>query len=358
MDDAKKTVLDKALKDIIKRYGEGSIMKLGEAKHLAVEVIPTGSLSLDIALGVGGIPKARITEIFGPEASGKTTVCQHIIAECQKMGGTAAFIDMEHALDPVYAAKCGINVDDLLISQPDTGEQALEITETLVRSGAVDIVVIDSVAALVPRSEIEGDMGDPTMGTQARLMSQAMRKLSGAINQTRTAVVFTNQLRHKIGVMFGNPETTSGGNALKFYASVRLDVRRIQSIKVGAEITGNRVRVRVVKNKVAPPFRTAEFDIMYNEGISRVGDVLDLAVALDIINKHGSWYSYGDIRLGQGRENSKEYLRQNVELEQEIEKAVREQAMVNNPTPTWPNSNEDDEDDKDDALTESNQVRK
>ncbi len=249
-------------------------------------------------------------------------------------------------------------MDDLLISQPDTGEQALEITETLVRSGAVDIVVIDSVAALVPRSEIEGDMGAPTMGTQARLMSQAMRKLSGAINQTRTTVVFTNQLRHKIGVMFGNPETTSGGNALKFYASIRLDIRRIQSIKVGSEITGNRVRVRVVKNKVAPPFRTAEFDIMYNEGISRVGDVLDLAVDLDIINKHGSWYSYGDIRLGQGRENSKEYLRQNVELEQEIEKAVHEQAMVNNPLKTWPNSNEDDEDDKDDALTESNKVKK
>jgi len=344
MDDAKKTVLEKALKDIIKRYGEGSIMRLGEAKHLAVEVIPTGSLSLDIALGVGGIPKARISEIFGPEASGKTTVCQHIVAECQKMGGTAAFIDMEHALDPVYAAKCGVNVDDLLISQPDTGEQALEITETLVRSGAVDIVVIDSVAALVPRSEIEGDMGAPTMGTQARLMSQAMRKLSGAINQTRTAVVFTNQLRYKIGVMFGNPETTSGGNALKFYASIRLDVRRIQSIKVGSEITGNRVRVRVVKNKVAPPFRTAEFDIMYNEGISKVGDVLDLAVDLDIINKHGSWYSYGDIRLGQGRENSKEYLRQNDELEQEIEKAVREQSLFLNPSAPWDNNIEDDMD--------------
>jgi len=346
MDDAKKSVLDKALRDIVKRYGEGSIMKLGQAKHLAVDVIPTGSLSLDIALGVGGIPKARITEIYGPEASGKTTVCQHIVAECQKMGGTAAFIDMEHALDPVYAAKCGVDVDELLISQPDMGEQALEITETLVRSGAVDIVVIDSVAALVPRSEIEGDMGDPTMGTQARLMSQAMRKLSGAINQTRTAVVFTNQLRHKIGVMFGNPETTSGGNALKFYASVRLDVRRIQSIKEGAEITGNRVRVRVVKNKVAPPFRTAEFDIMYNEGISKVGDVLDLAVEMDIVDKRGSWYSYGDVRLGQGRENSKEYLRQNDELEQEIEKAVREQSQVKKPAAPWTDVDEDEYEDE------------
>ncbi|HEY9121364.1 MAG TPA: recombinase RecA [Brevefilum sp.] len=345
MDDAKKTVLEKALKDITKRYGEGSIMRLGQAKHLAVDVISTGSLSLDIALGVGGIPKARITEIYGPEASGKTTICQHIVAECQKKGGTAAFIDMEHALDPVYAAKCGVNVDDLLISQPDMGEQALEITETLVRSGAVDIVVIDSVAALVPRSEIEGDMGDPSMGTQARLMSQAMRKLSGAINQTRTAVVFTNQLRHKIGVMFGNPETTSGGNALKFYASVRLDVRRIQSIKVGSEIIGNRVRVRVVKNKVAAPFRTAEFDIMYNEGISKVGDLVDLGAEMDIIDKHGSWYSYGDIRLGQGRENAKEFLRENEELLEEIEKAVREQAMVAGPKSPW--SEEDDDYDED-----------
>ncbi len=347
MDDAKKTVLDKALKDIVKRYGEGSIMKLGESKHLTVDVIPTGSLSLDLALGVGGIPKARITEIFGPEASGKTTICQHIVAEAQKRGGVAAFIDMEHALDPVYAAKCGVNVDELLISQPDTGEQALEITETLVRSGAVEIVVVDSVAALVPRSEIEGDMGDPTMGTQARLMSQAMRKLSGAINQTRTAVVFTNQLRHKIGVMFGNPETTSGGNALKFYSSVRLDVRRIQSIKVGSEITGNRVRVRVIKNKVAPPFRTAEFDIMYNEGISKIGDLLDLATEMDIIDKHGSWYSYGDIRIGQGRENSKEYLKQNEELALEIEKAVREQAVTSSPSSPWSESDESFDDDID-----------
>ncbi|MBG0788130.1 MAG: recombinase RecA [Anaerolineaceae bacterium] len=345
MDEAKKTVLDKALKDITKRYGEGAIMRLGQAKHMAVDAIPTGSLSLDIALGVGGIPRARITEIYGPESSGKTTICQHIVAEAQKLGGTAAFIDMEHALDPAYAAKCGVNVDELLISQPDMGEQALEITETLVRSGAVDIVVVDSVAALVPRSEIEGDMGDPTMGTQARLMSQAMRKLSGAINQTRTAVIFTNQLRHKIGVMFGNPETTTGGNALKFYASVRLDVRRIQSIKVGAEIIGNRVRVRVVKNKVAAPFRTAEFDIMYNEGISKVGDIIDLGSDLDIVEKRGSWYSYGDVRLGQGRENAKEYLQQNEEMAAEIEKAVREQSMAGGIPNPWDKDDEDYADD-------------
>lgn len=351
MDEAKKTVLDKALKDITKRYGEGSIMRLGQAKHMAVDVIPTGSLSLDIALGVGGIPRARISEIYGPESSGKTTLCQHIVAEAQKLGGTAAFIDMEHALDPTYAAKCGVNVDELLISQPDMGEQALEITETLVRSGAVDIVVVDSVAALVPRSEIEGDMGDPTMGTQARLMSQAMRKLSGAINQTRTAVIFTNQLRHKIGVMFGNPETTTGGNALKFYASVRLDVRRIQSIKVGAEITGNRVRVRVVKNKVAAPFRTAEFDIMYNEGISKVGDIIDLGSDLDIVEKRGSWYSYGDIRLGQGRENAKEYLQQNEEMAAEIEKSIREQSMAGGIPNPW-DKGDDDYADEDEGMME------
>jgi recombination protein RecA len=327
MNEARRAVLDRALSDIIKRYGEGSIMRLGEAHHMTVEAIPTGSLSLDLALGVGGIPKARVTEIFGPESSGKTTICQHIVAETQKMGGTAAYIDMEHALDPVYASRCGVQLDTLLISQPDTGEQALEIAETLVRSGAIDVVVVDSVAALVPRSEIEGDMGDATMGMQARLMSQALRKLSGAINQTRTAVVFTNQLRQKIGVMFGNPETTSGGLALKFYASVRLDVRRIQSIKVGPEITGNRVRVRVVKNKVAPPFRTAEFDIMYNEGISKVGDIIDLATSLEIVAKRGAFFSYGDIRLGQGRENAKEFLRQNPELAQEIEHGVRQRAM-------------------------------
>jgi len=327
VDQAKQAVLDKALDDIKKRYGDGSILRLGEASHMEVASIPTGSLSLDIALGVGGIPRGRVSEIFGPEASGKTTVCLHLAAEAQKMGGTVAFVDMEHALDPAYAAKVGVNVNDLLISQPDYGEQALEIVQTLVRSGALDLVIIDSVAALVPRSEIEGDMGDATMGMQARLMSQALRKLSGAINQTGTAVVFTNQLRQKIGVMFGNPETTTGGLALKFYASVRLDVRRIQSIKRQAEIIGNRVRVRVVKNKVAAPFRTAEFDIMYNEGISKVGDILDLGTELEVITKRGAFYSYNDTRLGQGRENSKEFLQQNPELCAEIEKSVREQAL-------------------------------
>lgn len=326
MQEAKKAVLDRALHDIVKKYGEGSIMRLGEASHMQVESIPTGSLSLDMALGVGGIPKARITEIFGPESSGKTTICQHIVAECQAQGGTAAFIDMEHALDPIYAAKCGVKIDELLISQPDTGEQALEIAETLVRSGAVDLVIVDSVAALVPRSEIEGDMGDATMGVQARLMSQAMRKLSGAISQTKTAVVFTNQLRQKIGVIFGNPETTTGGNALKFYASVRLDVRRVQSIKVGAEIVGNRVRVRVIKNKVSAPFRSAEFDIMYNEGISKSGDILDLGTTLEVIDKRGSFYSYNDQRLGQGREASKNFLSQNLEIRQEIEDTIRSMA--------------------------------
>jgi recombination protein RecA len=327
MDEAKKAVLDKAVSDILKRYGDGSIMRLGEAHSMVVDVVPTGSLSLDLALGVGGIPRGRITEIYGPESSGKTTLCQHIVAEAQKLGGTCAFIDMEHALDPAYAAKCGVDIDNLLVSQPDTGEQALEITETLVRSGGIDLVVIDSVAALVPRSELEGDMGDATMGVQARLMSQALRKLSGAINQTKTMVVFTNQLRQKIGVMFGNPETTTGGQALKFYASVRLDVRRVQSIKVGEEVIGNRTRVRVVKNKVAPPFRTAEFDIMYNVGISKVGDILDLATQLEVIQKRGAFFSYGDIRIGQGRENAKEFLRQNVDLAREIEMVIRQKAM-------------------------------
>ena len=327
INESRNIALEKALVDITKRYGDGSIMRLGEARHMDVEVIPTGSLSLDIALGTGGIPRGRITEIYGPEASGKTTICQHIVAEAQRLGGTCAFVDMEHALDPSYASRCGVDVDSLLISQPDMGEQALEITETLVRSGAVDIVVIDSVAALVPRAEIEGDMGDSHMGMQARLMSQALRKLSGAIKQTNTAVVFTNQLRMKIGVMFGNPETTSGGMALKFYSSVRLDARRIQSIKLGSEIIGNRTRVRVVKNKVAPPFRTAEFDIMYDEGISKSGDILDLATELSLIDKRGSFYSYGDIRLGQGRENAKAFLRENPDMMNEIDMVIRQQTL-------------------------------
>lgn len=323
MANEKNKALENALSQITKRWGDGSIMRLGESHVMQVDVIPTGSLSLDLALGIGGIPRGRVTEIFGPESSGKTTICQHIVAESQKQGGTAAFIDMEHALDPTYAAMCGVDVENLLISQPDTGEQALEIAETLVRSGAVDIVVIDSVAALVPRSELEGDMGAPSMGTQARLMSQALRKLSGIVKQTNTSLIFTNQLRQKIGVMFGNPETTSGGMALKFYSSVRLDVRRIQSIKSGQEITGNRTRVRVVKNKVAAPFRTAEFDIMYNEGISKVGDILDLGVEMEIITKRGSFYSLEETRLGQGREKSKNFLRENPEMTSEIESKIR-----------------------------------
>lgn len=338
MSEEKKTALNNALSEITKRYGDGSIMRLGETNSLRVDAIPTGSLSLDIALGVGGIPKGRVTEIFGPESSGKTTICQHVVAEAQKLGGTAAFIDMEHALDPAYASRCGVDIDNLLISQPDTGEQALEITETLVRSGALDVVVIDSVAALVPRSEIEGDMGDATMGKQARLMSQALRKLSGAIKQTNTAVIFTNQLRQRIGVMFGNPETTSGGMALKFYASIRCDVRKIQSIKSGQEIVGSRTKVRIVKNKVSPPFRVAEFDIMYNEGISKVGDILDLGVEMEIFSKRGSYYSYGETRLGQGRENSKDYLHQNPELVVEIESKIREMVM---PEEVMPLTNEE-----------------
>ncbi len=328
VDSARRGVLDKAVNDILKRYGDGSIMRLGEAQGMVTEIIPTGSLSLDIALGVGGIPRGRVIEIYGPESSGKTTLCQHIVAEAQKLGGTAAFIDMEHALDPSYAAKLGVDIDNLLVSQPDTGEQALEIAETLVRSGAVDVVVIDSVAALVPRSEIEGDMGDAQMGMQARLMSQALRKLSGAINQTKTAVIFTNQLRQKIGVMFGNPETTTGGQALKFYASVRLDVRRIQAIKVGEEVIGNRTRVKVVKNKVAPPFRTAEFDIMFNEGISKAGDVLDLATKFEVVTKRGAFFSYGDTRLGQGRENAKDFLRANPGMMGDIETVIRQKSMT------------------------------
>jgi recombination protein RecA len=318
--------LDTAVSQIKKQFGDGAVMRLGEASHLAVEVIPTGSLALDLALGVGGVPRGRVTEIYGPESSGKTTLCQHLVAEAQRLGGVCAYVDMEHALDPGYAARCGVRVEELYISQPDTGEQALEIAETLVRSGGVDVVVVDSVAALVPRAEIEGDMGDATMGMQARLMSQALRKLSGAIKQTNTAVVFTNQLRQKIGVMFGNPETTTGGMALKFYASVRLDVRRVESIKVGQEVVGSRTRVRVVKNKVAPPFKVAEFDIMYNEGISKVGDVLDLGVQMGVVEKRGSFYTYGEAKIGQGRENAKQYLKDNPDLADEIDLTIRQKA--------------------------------
>jgi recombination protein RecA len=330
-------------------------MRMGEAQNMLVEAIPTGCLSLDVALGVGGIPRGRVAEIFGPEASGKTTVCLHVVAECQRLGGTAAFIDMEHALDPIYAAKLGVDVDNLLISQPDMGEQALEIAETLVRSGAVDIVVIDSVAALVPRSEIEGDMGDATMGVQARLMSQALRKLSGAIKQTNTAVVFTNQLRQKIGVVFGNPETTTGGMALKFYSSIRIDIRKIQTIKTGSEIIGNRTRVRVVKNKVAPPFRMVEFDIMYNEGISKAGDLLDLAVEFEIINKRGSYYSYGDVRLGQGRENTKDFLRENPGLAKEIEGTIR-QEYLSNAVEDTPDESIEDENSIENEITQDEEA--
>src|SRR5512136_1845318 len=323
IDAGRARALDAVLGNITKGFGEGSIMRLGEATHLHVETIPTGSLALDLALGVGGIPRGRVTEIYGPESAGKTTLCQHIVAEAQKRGGIAAYIDMEHALDPAYAARCGVDIDNLYISQPDTGEQALEIAEQLVRSGAVDIIVIDSVAALVPRAEIEGEMGDSHMGLQARLMSQALRKLSGAIKQSNTALVFTNQLRMKIGVMFGNPETTTGGNALKFYASVRLDISRMQSIKTNAEVVGNHVKVRVTKNKVAPPFREAEFDIMFNEGISKVGDILDIGVNMDIITKRGAFFTYGDVKLGQGRENGKDFLKEHPEIANEIEAAIR-----------------------------------
>lgn len=323
--DGRQKALDTTLAQIRKRYGEGAIMRLGEGTGLQVDVISTGCLALDIALGVGGIPKGRITEIYGPESSGKTTLCQHIIAECQRQGGTAAFIDVEHALDSAYAERCGVNIDDLYLSQPDTGEQALEITEALVRSGAVDCIVIDSVAALVPQAEIEGEMGDAHMGLQARLMSQALRKLTGAIKRSNTAVIFTNQLRMKIGVLFGNPETTSGGNALKFYAAIRIDVRRAESIKEKGEVVGNRVRARIKKNKVAPPFRVAEFDIMFDHGISKEGSMLDVAVEAGVVERRGSYYSYGDVRMAQGRENAKEYLRDNPQVASEIEKQVREQ---------------------------------
>jgi len=323
-DPGRAKALETTLANLRKRYGDGAIMKLGESTHLQVEAIPTGALSLDIALGVGGVPRGRVIEIYGPESSGKTTLCQHIIAEAQRLGGVAAFIDVEHALDPGYAERCGVDVNNLYISQPDTGEQALEIAEALVRSGAIDVVVIDSVAALVPRAEIEGEMGDAHVGLQARLMSQALRKLSGAVKQSNTALIFTNQLRQKIGVMFGNPETTTGGMALRFYATVRLDMRRVESIKEGGEVTGNRTKVTVKKNKVAPPFKVAEFDIMYNEGISKTGDVLDIAVEMAIVEKRGAFYSYGDVRLGQGRENAKQFLRDTPDLAREIENKVRQ----------------------------------
>lgn len=323
MDESRKRALDDAIAKIEKEYGKGAIMRLGENANLNIESIPTGSLSLDVALGIGGIPRGRIIEIYGPESSGKTTLALHMIAEAQKLGGTAAFIDAEHALDPQYSKNLGVDTENLIISQPDTGEQALEITESLVRSNAVDLIVVDSVAALVPKAEIEGEMGDSHMGLQARLMSQGLRKLTGAISKSKASVIFINQLREKIGVMFGNPETTTGGRALKFFTSVRMDIRRIDSLKKGDEIIGNRVRVKVVKNKVAPPFKKAEFDIMYGTGISKVGSVLDAAVEAGIIEKSGSWFSYGDSKLGQGRENSKAYLLENPDLLNDIDEKVR-----------------------------------
>jgi len=328
IDQAKARALENTVATLTKRFGDGVIMRLGDAQHMQVESIPTGSISLDIALGVGGVPRGRIVEIYGPESSGKTTLCQHIVAEAQRLGGICAYIDMEHALDPSYAAKCGVNIDQLYVSQPDTGEQALEIADALIRSGTMDVVVIDSVAALVPRAEIEGEMGDSHVGLQARLMSQALRKLSGAIKQTNTVVIFTNQLREKIGVMFGNPETTTGGNALKFYASVRLDIRRIQAIKAGNDVVGNRTRVKVKKNKVAPPFTECEFDIMYNEGISRTGDVLDLAIERNLVDKRGAYIRYGDTLLGQGRENAKVYLAENPDVLNVLESQIRAAASL------------------------------
>ncbi len=325
----KEKALELAIDQIEKRFGKGSVMKLGEAVAiLPVGVIPSGSLALDLALGVGGIPRGRVTEIFGPDASGKTTLGQHIIAEAQKQGGLAAYIDVEHALDPSYAGKCGVNIDDLLISQPDTGEQALEITEALVRSGALDVIVIDSVAALVPRAEIEGEMGDAHVGLQARLMSQALRKLTATISKSGTSVIFINQLREKVGIIFGNPEVTPGGRALKFYSSVRIDLRRVDTIKDGNQIIGSHVRAKVVKNKVAPPFRNAEFDIMFDHGISKEGNLIDLGVEQGLVKKAGAFFSYGDIRLGQGRENAKRYLSQNPELAREIEREIRASAVT------------------------------
>ncbi|OCT13748.1 recombinase RecA [Paenibacillus pectinilyticus] len=343
----RRAALDNALRQIEKQFGKGSIMKLGESTHMQVETISSGSLALDIALGIGGFPRGRIIEVYGPESSGKTTVALHAIAEVQRVGGQAAFIDAEHALDPSYASKLGINIDELLLSQPDTGEQALEIAEALVRSGAVDIIVIDSVAALVPKAEIEGDMGDSHVGLQARLMSQALRKLSGAINKSKVIAIFINQLREKVGVMFGNPETTPGGRALKFYSSVRLDVRRIETIKQGNDMVGNRTRIKVVKNKVAPPFKQAEVDIMYGEGISREGSIIDIGTELDIVNKSGAWYSYEGERLGQGRENAKQFLKDNKAISETIELRIRDNSNLTKVV--GPNT-DDDEDELETAF--------
>lgn len=324
MSEERKKALDTAIAQIEKSFGKGSIMKLGEnTKNTNIQTIPTGALSVDVALGVGGIPRGRIIEVYGPESSGKTTLALHIVSEVQKLGGIAGYVDAEHALDPVYAKNIGVNIDELYISQPDDGEQALEITETMVRSGAVDIVIVDSVAALVPKAEIEGEMGDSHMGLQARLMSQALRKLTGVTSKSKCIVIFINQLREKIGVMFGSPETTTGGRALKFYASIRIDIRRTESLKVGGELVGNRTRVKVAKNKVAPPFKTADFDIMYGEGISKEGDILDLGVEVGVVNKGGAWFSYNDVRLGQGRDNAKNYLKENKEVCLEIENKIR-----------------------------------
>jgi len=320
----RKKAIEMAMSQIEKQFGKGSIMKLGESTHLNVEVVSTGALSLDIALGVGGMPRGRVIEIFGPESSGKTTVALHVIAEAQRVGGEAAFIDAEHALDPVYAKNLGVDVENLIVSQPDTGEQALEIAEALVRSGAIDVIVVDSVAALVPKAEIDGEMGDSHMGLQARLMSQALRKLAGVINKSKTTVIFINQLREKIGIMFGNPETTTGGRALKFYASVRIDIRKVETLKIGNDVIGTRTKAKVVKNKVAPPFKEAEFDIIYGLGISKEGNILDIGVNLDIVNKSGAWFSYNDQRIGQGRENAKQFLKENPDMMSEIEKKIRE----------------------------------
>ncbi len=342
-DDGRHKALDAALQELTKRFGDGTVVRLGDAQHLQVSAIPSGSLALDIATGVGGLPRGRITEIYGPESSGKTTICLHTIAEAQKLGGIAAFIDMEHALDPGYAQRLGVDVNNLYLSQPDTAEQALEICEVLIRSGVFDVIVLDSVAALVPKAEIEGEMGDSHVGLQARLMSQALRKLAGAIKHSNSIMIFTNQLREKIGIMFGNPETTTGGRALKFYASLRLDIRRIQGIKAGTDEIGNRTRIRVTKNKVAPPFKEAEFDIMFNEGISKVGDILDIGVDMNIIEKRGAFFRYNNVQIGQGREVAKEYLKSHPDMAAEIEALIRTQVGLGAAVPQAPSSGEEKE---------------